>query len=443
MYKKIKRWFPVYALKNISFLTVGKFIQYTGGFLYGVFGAWILGAEGFGQLVLIISVVHLIKIPFTIPLGPPLLKLVRTRLSGEGKLRNRDYAVTCFLITGIASVMFGVLFLIFLYFGAPHINFFEAWQRALGLYALSRVISIVRSPTTYLMDAYEKYGWHSFFMVWYSLFSDILPVIFMYFAGIWGACLGYLIGEIIIFISNIIAALKIWGKVVLSSFFAPRIQFIPVFFELYRNVRSAYVAKLMKTPYQKIVNLLIGSYVSPAGTGYYNIAMKFEKIFRFVVEPIKTYLFPRLVKKWSQRSKKEFFYTLRKYFYQLGPTYLLLALLIGLMSPWLIPILYSPEFTPAIPLVYILLPAFVFLKLFNIFHNITFVISQQRGLVNEAALKLVLGVPIAFFLIFHFGYIGAAWAYLATTLIVVIYQIYFFHKHFKWRWLIPPHRGQS
>ena len=437
MYHKIKRWFPVYAVKNISFLTIGKFFLYIGGFLYGIFGAWILGAEGFGQLVLIISVVQLIKIPFAIPFGLPLLKLVRARRAGEGKLRNRDYVVACFLATGITAGIFGFFFLAFLWFGATWFELFESWQRALGLYALSEIIYIIRKPTSSLFDAYEKYGWHSILMVWNTLFKDLLTVVFMYFGGIMGACLGYLIGEIILFFLTILAALLVWGRVVYESLLDRSIQLRRAFYEFYLNVRSAYVAQLMKTPYQKIVNLLIGSYVSPAGTGYYNIAFKFQKIFTFLAAPIKTYLFPRLMEKWSKESKNEFYYTVRKYFYQLGPSYLLLALIIGLMSPWLIPIIYSSEFEPAIPLVIILLPAFVFSTLFQIFTNMAFVISQQRALVIEAGLKLFLGIPVAFFLIYFFGYLGAGWAYLLTHLSIVAYQIYFFHKYFVWKWIWP------
>lgn len=48
MLNRLGTWVPNNALKNVSILTAGRFFSYGAGFLYGVFGAWILGVDDFG-----------------------------------------------------------------------------------------------------------------------------------------------------------------------------------------------------------------------------------------------------------------------------------------------------------------------------------------------------------------------------------------------------------
>jgi len=430
------RWIPLEAIKNISIITIGKFFSYGAGFLYVVFAARILGSDGYGRLVQIMAIVYLFSLPFKFNLSAAAVKLFKERLAGDREERIKELAQSTAFGQVVGSAGFSLVFFIFLIFGAVYWPRFEAWQTALGLFALSEVLHLVRLPFTSILEAYEKFGWRTATAVYTSLWRDFFTVIMMIWGGVLGACLGYLIGEIFIALFIFVISFINWGRETCKLF---TISFNPLkdtLYVLYRNARSNYVADVLKRGYKELQKIILGEFVGDAGVGLYSIALKFQKFFQFMASPVGIYLYPRLVEKWN-RLREEFYYTLRKYFYQMGAANVALAVVLGLLTPWLVPLLFSSEYLPSIPLVWIMLPAFAVSQLFSIFRRMTFVISQQRALLFESSIKFIVGLPATVFLVSQLDYTGAAWAHAITFYAVVLYQVYFFYKHFKWRWIVP------
>ncbi len=434
MRKQLLKWIPLEALKNISYISLGKFFTYSGGLFYGIFGAYLLGASGFGQLVLIMATVQTFSLLFQFNLYSPLVKLISERLAGKSTVRNRDIIRVAFLSQAVGGVLFSLLFFLFLWFAAPDTELFGDWQTALGWFALSELLQLLRKPLSAVIIAYEKFGWKSFYSLLYSLCRDYLVVIFMYTGGVQGACFGYFIGELIILAASTGMVLSIWGKRVFRLLLEGLEDSGKITMLIFKNSRSNYLAHVFNKGYNELQKIILGLLVSPAGAGYFTIGLKFQKFFTFSNSTLKTYLFPRFIKKWNS-SRAEFFYTLRKYFLLLGPANLLLALFLAAAAPWLVPLLFSAEFIPSIPLVWILSPGFVIKYLLGIFKEMTFVLGCQRELVKFGFLEFVIGLPLTVLLVGQLGYIGAAWAHTVVILLMGLYQVRFFHLKFGWSWL--------
>ena len=301
---------------------------------------------------------------------------------------------------------------------------------------MSELIYLARRPYISFLEAYEYFGWRTAFAIWTSIWRDFFTVLTMYFWGVQGAAGGYLVGEIIIIFSILFCLIFIFGKAKRLLKLKKIDTFRKVLNSIFSNTRSNYVSGVLNTGYKELQKIILGEFVGDAGVGFYSIALKFQKFFGFMVAPVKTYLFPRFVSKWNQ-AKEEFFYTLRKYFYQIGSASFGLVVFLSLVTPWLLPFLYGSEYLPAVSLVWILLPAFALNNLFGVFNNMTFVISRQRALITRSLVRFLVGIPATLILVYWLDYYGAAWAHAVTFYSIILYQGYFFYRHFKWRWIVP------
>ena len=428
---------PWQATKNISLLSSGKFIFYTTGFLYGIFAARILGASGYGQLTVVMATVYLLSLPFDFKIESTMVKLIGERLKNNEELRVSSILKNSFLIQFVGLFLFGVIFLGFLFLFSEKYTLFRDWSTALGLFGLSELIHRPRKTLITALTGFQKYTAYTISAVFTNVSRDIFPVIFMFTHGITGACFGYLLAELIniLFISAFY--LRIWGQTIIKNILIGPRNLKKTLTKLFYNTRSNYLASMCKRSLAEILNLILGGYIGTRELGFYRVGLRFKPIFSFLIGPITTYLYPRFIEKWQKESKAEFFYTMRKYFYLTAVSGLLLCLMISVVTPWLLPFLYGQDFLPAIPIVWILLPAILVAKIFSIFENIAFVVSEQRSILNAAFLELITGILLAVLLVYYFGFHGAAWAYAGKIYITSIYKAGFFYKKFGKKWLFP------
>jgi O-antigen/teichoic acid export membrane protein len=433
----VDNWFPRSAVQSISKLSLGNLFEYKAGFLYGVGGAYMLGADDWGQLVFVISLVRLFILIFDLQLGNPTIKLFRDRLENNTNLRIRELLIAVVLVQTGSLILFGILFFGFLVFFAPYFEIISTWQTALGLFGLAECFYVLRGWFGSLLISYEKFGWKSIQNVWTSIWRDYVVLGFMFFGGIEGACLGFLVSELIILGSLVGLGFYLWGSCLYDDkpYKLSSVKEAVVY--AYYNTRSNYASNLLSKLFDELSRVILGGLSGVRSLGIYDIAMKFKKILTFVTRPVTSYLFPRLVGKWERADRSEFFYTLRKYFYQLGPTYVVMTSLVMVSAPWLLPLLYSNEFTASVSVLIVILPAFALDQLTSIFRQLAFVVNHQRSLVIERIIEVALALPLVYFLILNFGYMGAAWAIVVRIGLTTTYKIYFFHQNFGWRWIVP------
>ncbi len=428
---------PRSAIKNVSFISAGKFCQYVSGFLYTVFAARLLGAAGYGQLCVVMATVYLFTLPFDFKFSSPLVKLIGERINGKRETRVRAIVQSALILQFISAFLFGLVFLLFLLTFSENYQLLQDWSTALGLFGLSEILHRPRTMFTSILTGLQAYKCYTLSAMFVTICRDIVPIIFMFSHGIVGACFGYLVAEIInlLFFTGMFIWLE--GPTIILSVFSIPEKLKQITKTFFYNSRSNYLASICKRGYTETLQLILGGLTGTSGVGYYKIGRQFKKLFTLAVTPVSTYLYPRLVEKWSQENKTEFFYTLRKYFYLIGGSGLSLAIVLSATTPWLIPLFYGKGFLPSIPVVWIILPAAFITQLLSIFPNIAFTVSEQRTILNVAIFELLVGLPLVFLLVYNFGYLGAAWAFALKIYITSIYKISFFYKKFGWQWILP------
>lgn len=442
------RWFPVDAILNVSYLTVSDFIIYFTGFLYGVLAARILGAEKFGQLVLIVAITKFLAAFFVLRLNSPLITLIRQKFEVDDRAGIRDTMFGALLLQGGAMVLFLILFLAATVGLPPYWRIFYDWQTAMVLYGISEASFNLRLVSPFLMGL-EKYGWKSGWDVLESLVRNFLPVPFMFY-GVQAVCLGYVVAEGVLAFVIFGAVLWRWGNVTGNLTLSPG-TLREVVRELYVKGRSNYLANLSKKLWNRSFALIIGTFVGSREVAFFNIGHKFKHVLRFLANPVRNYLFPRLVDKW-ERNREEFFYTLRKYMYQVTPINLLGALAICATAPWFVPWVYGAAFIPSVRVIWILIPAFAVKFVFHIFWPVIFARDsvspfwrQWLGvewvnvqLLEVQVVKLAVGWGLVFPLTVLYGYLGTAGGLACVSVLLAIYQGWVFCRLFGWRWLLPP-----
>lgn len=434
MEEKLKRWVPFSAFLDISLLTSGQFFLYFFGFLYGVFAARVLGPSKLGRLALIIANVRLIASPFFLRFGSPLVKMVKRRLSNENQTGIYGVISGAVWLQLGTSLLFGLVFAVFVFILPPYWELFRDWQIALSFYAGSEMIRLVRKPGP-IFKAYEQFGYVAVIRSMNALLRNFVPVIFMFW-GVQAACLGYLMAEIGLLL---VVVIMIWwfrdGKL-LEGFNFDVFSLSDTLYKLYLNSRSNYLADILKVIFGQIQPLMIGQMIGTREVGFYNIGQKALPLYRFIAKPVRQYLFPRFVDKW-ERDKKEFFFTFRKYIYQSSIIFSGLGLLVVGISPWFIPYVYGTSFVPSVPVVFIFAPVVVLNGIFYIFRPVAFSVSKARAIFNVSILRVIIGIPLMFFFTLNYSYLGMAWAFTIMNIITTIYKTYFFQSNFGSRWLIP------
>jgi len=413
---------------------VGTTSNFFLGFVYGILAARILGAKGYGQLILVITAVRLLTTPFHLQFEVPLVDFARKE-GGESPVRGVDRVAGSFLLQGGALLLFGLVFALGLVTVPPRWELFADWQVALGYFALSEVIFRLRQLAQSVWQAFEYFTVHSTFNVLSALARNLGVVPFMWY-GVQEVCLGYFLVELVL--GGGLAGWVLW-------LYVKRALPVPTFRystlrrvaeEFYYHARSNYLARLLKGVQNRVEPVILGQLMGPTEVAWVNVGRKFNPVIRLFVNPVQTYLYPRLIGKWK-RDREAFFDTFRRYLYLSTPFFLLLAAGICTLAPWLIPALYGPEFIPSVLVLWIVLPPLALEGPLRLFPSLTFVIRQARAIFNLYLLRFVVGLPGYFLLTYRFGYVGAAAALGLVSLLVLAYKVWFLRRKLGTRWMYP------
>lgn len=433
MFERLREFVPIRALRKVSVISFGTTSNFAFGFLYAVLAARILGPSDYGQLVLIVTAVRLLCTPFNLRFGMPLVDFAHK--DSEADVTPSQRILGSILLQGLALVGFGLVFALSLYVIPPYWDLFADWQIALGLYALSEVIFRLRQLTQSVWQTFEYFKSHSAFNFLSATARNVGLIPFMFY-GVQEVTLGYLIVEVLL---GCILASYVLYLYVRRTFRIPGLSvgsLVSVTRELYLHARSNYLAYLIKQAQNHVEPLILGDLMGTAEVGYYKVGQRFNPVFRLFFNPVKTYLYPRLIEKWKD-DRDEFFYTFRKYVYVVTPFFLLVGAVLCLLAPWLIPLLHGAEYGPSVIVVFIMLPPLALEAPFRIFRSLSFVVRKARVILNLYVLRFVVGLPLFLVLTYSYGYVGAAVAGGLISLLVVFYKAQFMVRELGWRWLFP------
>lgn len=178
------------------------------------------------------------------------------------------------------------------------------------------------------------------------------------------------------------------------------------------------IAGLLVLAYARIDQLLVFQIAGAADAGYFGAVYNMLQQAHIVPISVLTTLAPIIAASWPRDRER----TLRVV--RQGVDLLMIAALGGLagsivVAEPLVTLLFGDEFAPAAPALPVLSAAFVFICLGYLTGNLLLVTGLQRRMVVVSGAALVANIVLNLILIPRYGFMGAAWATLATEVVVI------------------------
>lgn len=398
--------------KNIGVLFGAQVIGYILAFLYTIYIARFLGADGFGILSFALSFTAILGILADLGLSTLLVR----ELARDKSLTNKYIGNITLMKLILAVFTFGMMALII-----NLLNYPPQIIQVVYFIGLSVILSSFSQMFYSVFQAYEKMEYQSIGNVLNNL---------LIFVGIFlGIALGfdvvefsvvYLISSIIILIYSII--------ICLLKFAPPSIKIEPSFWKLIviPAIPLSLVA-LSSTIYFRVDSVLLSLIQGESAVGWYNAAYKLIELLLFVPSVYTVAIFPVLSNFYSSSKKNlELIYAKSyKYLFIVG---IPIATTITVLAPEIILLLYQSGFAESILTLQILIWSIplMFLSYTNAWIFIS--INKQNLLLKLTFVLMIANIILNLILIPQFSFIGAALATVITTLFSFPIEFYFLSK---------------
>ena len=186
----------------------------------------------------------------------------------------------------------------------------------------------------------------------------------------------------------------------------PRLDFA-LFTKGRRFWGGAYIATLATYLLLKQDLLLLARYAPEAEVGHYSVAATLIDVLQLAPALMGMFLLNHLVRIKDRAQRRAFF---AKVMAALGALFVAGAAAGAVLAPWLVGGLFGEAYLPAVPLLRILLGAFVFLGLFTMLQNATAIKGQGLPLMAPALAGWAVNLGLNLWWLPLYGATGAAWA---------------------------------
>lgn len=177
----------------------------------------------------------------------------------------------------------------------------------------------------------------------------------------------------------------------------------PQWKEIIKTIKGStdvFINNIMPNFYNSFSVLLLGFFGGPVANGLYEGGNKFPTIFYQFQAVLSRAFYPFLARR---LDKHDFFAKLNMSIAIIG------AVLIIIVSPWVIKIILGKEFDNSIIVMQILSASLVFLSMnFTYGTSYLIIIHKEKPLKNLTFASSIIGMCVSFPLIFYYSYIGAA-----------------------------------
>ena len=184
----------------------------------------------------------------------------------------------------------------------------------------------------------------------------------------------------------------------------------------------------------------VNGFLSPAAVGFYSIGVGLVEKLWMVSQAASTVLFPRVAAETEEQRRKEFTPLIARsvlWVTALG------AVVIFFVSPWIVGLLYSSAFLPAVRPLQILLPGIVTLSVGRVLAND--IAGRGRVMLNNYAglVTVVTNVLLNILWIPRYGIAGAALASTVSYTLAFLTQLFLYTRLSGNRWtvVVLPQRG--
>lgn len=400
--------------KNTAFTLIARVLNLILGMATSIIVARLLGPEGKGIYSLVILLPSFITAFTSLGIGPATVYYVARKQYPFQEIFGNNIFLS--LLIGAGSVTIGLIVVLFF----QGVAFPDVPQHylliALALIPLTLFVGYIQNIFLGMQRVRD------FNVV--SLVQAALTLIFVSIAlwgirdGIVGAIIANIVASLLVSVGLFFRTKKVAGGVSFSSnpSYLKKISTYGI---------KAHLSNVLAFLNYRLDILLVSGFLSPLAVGYYSVAVGIAEKLWMVSQAASTVLFPKIAAEEDERARKEFTPIVSRTVLWLAT---LGAMTIFLLSRWIVVLLYSVDYLPAVRPLQILLPGIVALSVGRVLAND--VTGRGRPMLNAYINLLVVATNVVLNLLWlpRYGIEGAAGASTVSYIILMVGEILIYSR---------------
>ncbi len=381
----------------------------------------LLGAEGYGLIVIAVAVVNTITQFMDIRTGEGII-----RFMGNALARGEKHEAMAFFYVGVsADVLLMVATLIAALIFAPLAVEVSPQREVLRplvlIYLWTIPFATLEETFSSVLTVFKRFNLQAIGTITSGLALLAALVMLAPYgmaAVMWGQVIGAACSFLFWLAAGLWLVLRHIGTLRSEGYWAAWRRFLPFSFH-------TSLSQSVKAILANIDILLIGAMRPPAEAGFFRIARSAASLITMPTAPVSTVIYPEMNEAWAvgnlQRVKRLIWqYTLAT----LGISTAVYAFL-ALAADWLVWLFYPPAFAPAADLIRILGIGVVLESVFRWVRRATLASGQPQLTtfysIAEVLWRMVITIPF----VFYMGATGAALAYVTVVVMTVALIVFY------------------
>jgi O-antigen/teichoic acid export membrane protein len=341
------------VLRNTGYIFIGNTLSTV---IQSVLVARRLGVLGFGVLGTIITFASNVNRLISFRMGEMVVKYAGQYLSEGRKDRAAAIYKACLCIETGASVVAYLLLVLVAPWAATYIIKDPTTAPLISFYALALLANFATETSTGLLQVGDRFRSQALINLAQSLLTaGLIMVAYFTHGDIWLVMSAYLAGKT--FHGLALAGYAFWraGKIIEPGWWRASFKMLPPWREFWGFAFSTNLSGTVTLVTRDSEVIWVSTFISPLQAGYYKLALA---VINLVVTPITPFInttFPEIARAVAEKAWKRLRSLLKRLTFISAAWTAGTTAGLAILGTWLISFFYGQEYTPAVPILLILL----------------------------------------------------------------------------------------
>ncbi|HIE15263.1 TPA: flippase [Candidatus Bathyarchaeota archaeon] len=416
-------------VKDTAFTTIGNLLTFGLGLGSSIVIARLLGPEGKGFYTMAVLLPSLVVTFSHLGIGPATVYYTARGPYSQKEIFSGNI-ILAFMIGGIGLIAGLIVIIFFRDVLFPNISF-----KYLSIALILVPVNLFFSYLRYILLGAQKIKEFNLITIFHSFLFLTFVALFLW--GLRMEIVGALIAGILAWVLADVILFFWVRKAAGGILFKPNFTY---FKDISTYGIKAHLANILGFLNYRVDMFLVNGLLNPAAVGFYSTSVGLVEKLWLISQAASTVLFPRIAAEIDEERRKLFTPLVARTVFCIT---VLSAGVLFLVTRYIIVMLYSEAFLPAVRPLQILLLGIVALSVWRLLAND--LAGRGRPMLNTyiTAVAVIVNVVLNLLLIPSHGIEGAAWASTASygTALMIILIIYCRLSGNSWTKVLVPQRG--
>lgn len=375
----------------------------------------ILGPAGFGVVILAMTSVNFIIQFIDLQTDEALVRFMGEALVKE----RRNQALTFFLVALMVDGLVGLIALVIVALVVPPVLGLypdgAQLQTIAWIFLITTPFTIMQSNFEAVFRLFKKFRQNSLIDITFNAISFLLLLV-LATQGVIPVIWGFVAVAVSTFLIYVIFALRLIRQNLPDAhgenYRATLRLLMPFVFH------TSFMGSL-KTVAYNIDILLLGALSGSSAVSFMSLARSAVNLIALPVSPVATILYPMMNEAWAADNLKRVKYLIRRFMLFSGAIATAGLIFIFIFADLFVGVIFGEKFLPVLLLVRIMSFGVLIESIFAWVRKATLAKGKPGLVTFTGTIATVLFIPVDFLLIYYFGAVGAASAYIVDVLVML------------------------